>query len=58
VVLPELGVFTGQGAIDGNRTLDFQMSALRNGVADKRPIPFVVRGACISPVFRSPSKTA
>ena len=58
VVLPELGVFTGQGAIDGHRTLDFQMSALRSGVADKRPIPFEVRGACISPIFRSPGKTA
>jgi AsmA protein len=58
VILPEVGVFTGQGAIDGNRTLDFRMSAVRHGVADKRPIPFVVRGACISPIFRPPGKTA
>jgi AsmA protein len=56
VVVPEIGLFAGQGAIDVNRTLDFQMSAVRHGVADKRPIPFVVRGACIAPIFRQPGK--
>jgi AsmA protein len=56
--VPEIGIFTGRGGIDANRTLDFQMSALRNGVSDKQPIPFVVRGACISPIFRQPGKGA
>jgi hypothetical protein len=50
-------VFTGLGSIDSSRTLDFQMGVTRHGVSDKRVIPFVVRGACISPIFRQPGKT-
>jgi AsmA protein len=57
VDVPEVGIFTGGGVIDGNRTLDFQMGVTRHGVSDKRVIPFVVRGACISPVFRQPGRT-
>jgi AsmA protein len=54
--LPGVGAFAGGGSIDANRILDFQMSAVRHGTSDKRPIPFVVRGACISPIFRQPGK--
>jgi hypothetical protein len=54
--LPGVAAFAGSGAIDANRTLDFQMSAVRHGTSEKRPIPFVVRGACISPIFRQPGK--
>lgn len=57
VELPEVGWFTGSGVIDGSRMLDFQMSAVRHGTSDKRPIPFAARGPCISPVFRQPGKT-
>jgi len=57
VELPQVGTLTGGGAIHWNRTLDFQMTAIRNGVAEKRPIPFVVRGACVSPIFRPPGKS-
>ncbi len=56
-VLPELGTITGSGAIANDRTLDFQVSAVRSGVSDKRPIPFIVRGATSNPIFRQPGKT-
>jgi hypothetical protein len=32
------------------------MNAIRSGVAEKHPIPFVVRGACTAPIFRQPGK--
>jgi AsmA protein len=56
--LPGVGTFAGSGVIDANRILDFQMSAVRYGTSDKRSIPFVVRGAGISPIFRQPGKTS
>jgi hypothetical protein len=56
VDLPQVGIIAGQGVIDANRTLDFQMSAVRHGTSDKRAIPFVVRGPCIAPIFRPPGK--
>lgn len=56
IAVPEIGVFNGRGTIEGNRMLNFEMTALRNGVADRRPIPFLVRGPCISPIFRQPGK--
>jgi hypothetical protein len=55
--LPEVGIMTGSGAIDANRLLDFQMIAIRNGLSEKRPIPFQVRGVSASPVFRQAGKT-
>jgi AsmA protein len=58
VELPEVGWFTGNGVIDGSRMLDFQMAAVRHGTSDKRPIPFVARGPCISPIFRQPGKSS
>jgi AsmA protein len=58
VELPEVGWFTGAGVIDASRMLDFQMAAVRHGTSDKRPIPFVARGPCISPIFRQPGKTS
>jgi AsmA protein len=54
--LPEVGIFAGGGEIDASRTLDLQMSAIRKGVTEKLPIPFLVRGACVSPVFRQAGK--
>jgi AsmA protein len=57
IELPEVGLLTGGGVIDANQTLDLQMMVIRNGVVDKQPIPFVVRGACVSPVFRQPGKS-
>jgi autotransporter translocation and assembly factor TamB len=56
VDLPEVGMITGSGVIDANRTLNFEMSASRHGIADRRPIPFLVRGACVAPIFRQPGK--
>jgi len=54
--LAEIGKITGSGAILDNRTLDFRLQAVRTGVNDRRPIPFVVRGACSAPIFRQPGK--
>jgi AsmA protein len=56
--VPEIGIFAGAGSIDKNQTLDFQMTAIRAGLAEKRPIPFVVRGACVAPVFQPAGKTS
>jgi AsmA protein len=56
VQLPEVGTLTGNGAIEPDRTLQFSMVAVRSRVAEKRPIPFTVRGACISPIFRQTGK--
>jgi hypothetical protein len=55
--LADIGKITGSGAILDNRTLDFRLQAVRTGVNDRRPIPFVVRGACSAPIFRQPGKT-
>jgi AsmA protein len=57
VELPEIGTMNGSGTIDAKGMLEFQMTALRAGLADRRPIPFLVRGACVSPVFRQAGKT-
>jgi AsmA protein len=54
--LPEIGALSGSGSIRDDATLDLQMTAVRNGIADKRPIPFTVRGACVGPIFRQPGK--
>jgi hypothetical protein len=54
--LAEIGKVTGAGAILGDRTLDFRLEAVRTGVNDRRPIPFVVRGVCAAPIFRQPGK--
>jgi AsmA protein len=56
VDLPDLGAITGSGTILDDHTLDFQMEAVRNGIAERRPIPFAVRGASLSPIFRMPGK--
>lgn len=57
LTIPGIGALTGAGTISADRKLDFRMDAIRTGVGDKRPVPFVVRGACDSPVFRQPGKT-
>jgi AsmA protein len=53
--IPEVGTLSGNGAIGDDQILDFHMNASRTG--DKRQIPFSVRGACASPIFRQPGKT-
>jgi AsmA protein len=55
--LAEIGKISGSGAILGDRTVDFRLQAVRTGVNDRRPIPFVVRGSCSAPIFRQPGKT-
>jgi hypothetical protein len=51
-LLPELGTITGSGTIANDRTLDFKLAVVRSGIAEKKPIPVLVRGAATSPVFR------
>ena len=52
--MPGIGVFSGSGEIGDDRMIEFRMNAIRSGVAEKRPIPFLVRGACTAPIFRQP----
>jgi AsmA protein len=54
--LAGIAKITGSGAILDDRTLDFRLDAVRTGINDRRPIPFVVRGACSAPLFRQPGK--
>jgi len=54
--LADIGKISGAGAILGDGTLDFRLQAVRAGTNDRRPIPFVVRGACSAPLFRQPGK--
>lgn len=52
--LPEVGRMSGSGAIADGGALDFRMTAWRG--SGSVPIPFIVRGASVSPIFRQPGK--
>jgi hypothetical protein len=56
VTMPGIGVFSGSGEVGDDRMIEFRMNAIRSGVVEKHPIPFLVRGACTAPIFRPPGK--